>query len=135
MLRFHQDRRALATLAVQDRPTSRHLLFDEHGQLCGRRAGTQGVPELVRDSPQTRAFAFSGIHILSPRIFSLISEEGVFSIIPVYLRLAAQGEPILAFPADRYYWRDLGRPEHIEAAVRDIAEGRYAAGPDTSIAR
>ena len=33
------EHRALATLAVQERETSRYLLFDEQLQLCGRRAG------------------------------------------------------------------------------------------------
>lgn len=135
MLSFHRSRSALASLAMQDRRTSRYLLFDEHGQLCGRRAGADGTPELVRDVSSTRALAFAGIHILSPRIFSLMSEDGPFSIIPAYLRLAAQGERIVAFPSDQYYWRDLGRPEHIQAAAQDIDEGRYTPGPDAFISR
>ena len=135
MLAFHKSHSALATLAVQDRPTSRYLLFDEHGRLCGRRSGSEGAPDLFLNVALSRALAFSGVHIISPRIFSLMNEEGVFSIIPVYLRLAAAGEPILAFPADRYYWRDLGRPEHIAAAARDIKEGRYTPGPDAFISR
>ena len=36
MVRFHQQQAALATLAVQDRETSRYLLFDSQGQLQGR---------------------------------------------------------------------------------------------------
>jgi NDP-sugar pyrophosphorylase family protein len=55
-------------------------------------------------------------------------EEGAFSIIPVYLRLAASGDPVLGFPADQYYWRDLGRPEEITQATRDIQNGTYKAG-------
>ena len=125
MLRFHLDHDALATLAVQDRPTSRYLLFDAKRRLCGRRAGVGGTPELVRPAEKLQALAFSGIHILSPRIFSTMREEGIFSIIPVYLRLAAQEEPIFGFPADRYYWRDLGRPEHIDEAASDIRAGIY----------
>lgn len=125
MLLFHKANHALATLAVQDRPTSRYLIFDQSGQLCGRRSGVDGIPEMVRlvESPQARAF--SGIHILSPRIFSLLREEGIFSIIPVYLRLASVDEPVLAFPADGYYWRDMGRPESIINAEREISEGLY----------
>ena len=125
MLREHQARGALATLAVQDRPTSRYLLFDEHGRLCGRRSGLDGPVEQVRESGELRPRAFSGIHIISPRIFDLMQEEGVFSIIPVDLRLAAQGEPIQSFAADQYYWRDLGRPEHIAQAAVDIGNGAY----------
>ena len=135
MLSFHEAHRALATLAVRDRATSRYLLFDEHHQLSGRRAGKDGNPELVRDVSHARALAFSGIHVISPRIFSLMNEDGVFSIIPVYLRLAALEERILAFPADRFYWRDLGRSEHIDAAAEDIKNGRYAADPNAFISR
>ena len=127
MLRQHVERNALATLAVRDRPTSRYLIFDQNGQLCGRRAGLDGTPEMVRNAEQTVVRAFSGIHILSRRIFDRMTEEGAFSIIPTYLRLAGMNETILAFPADEYYWRDLGRPEQVEEAARDIEDGVYPA--------
>jgi NDP-sugar pyrophosphorylase family protein len=126
MMRFHVEHAALATLAVQDRATSRYLLFDQHGQLCGRRAGQtveEAQPELVRPAAAVQALAFSGIHILSPRIFATIEEEGAFSIIPAYLHLAAKEEKILAFRADEYYWRDLGRPQSILQAALDIDSG------------
>jgi len=55
MLTLHTEQQALATLAVQDRETSRYLLFDEQHQLCGRRAGLNGNVELVRRSSQTLA--------------------------------------------------------------------------------
>ncbi len=125
MLLFHREHKGLATLAVQDRPTSRYLLFDENNHLCGRRAGLTGESELVRPVAEPRALAFSGIHILSPRIFSVMEEEGTFSVIPMYLRLAGQMEPVLGFPADQYYWRDLGRPEYIAEASGEISEGVY----------
>ncbi len=125
MLRQHRETGALATLAVQDRPTSRYLLFDQSGLLCGRRAGLDGPIELVRETSNPQARAFSGIHIISPRIFDLMSEDCVFSIIPVYLRLATAGERICAFNADAYYWRDLGRPDQIAQAAGDIQNGLY----------
>jgi NDP-sugar pyrophosphorylase family protein len=116
---LHNERQALATLAMQHRETSRYLLFDEQLQLCGRRAGRDQQAELVRVSPYPQVLAFSGIHIISPRIFMLMTEKGAFSIIDSYLRLAAQGENILAFRADQYYWRDLGRPENLAQAELD----------------
>ena len=121
MASFHAEQAALATLAVQDRPTSRYLLFDETGQLCGRRAGLNGRTEIVRTTESVHSLAFSGIHIISPVIFSKIKEEGAFSIIDAYLRLAGQGEKIAAFGADGCYWRDLGRPESVLEAARDMA--------------
>src|SRR5580658_9026793 len=43
MKQFHVEQSALATLAVQQRATSRPLLFDERGQLRGR--GTPSSPQ------------------------------------------------------------------------------------------
>lgn len=125
MTRFHLDNRALATLAVQDRETSRYLLFDENNKLCGRRAGRDGAVELVRPAQSVSPLAFSGIHIVSPRLLSKMNYDGAFSIIAAYLRLAAQEENIVAFRADDYYWRDLGRPANIAQASLDIATGAF----------
>ncbi len=120
MVQFHSDHQALATLAVQDRKTSRYLLFDGQLLLCGRRAGNDKEHELVRAAERSQALAFSGIHIISPRLLRMMSEEGAFSIITTYLRLAGQGEKIVAFRADEYYWRDLGRPEGVAQAAEDL---------------
>jgi NDP-sugar pyrophosphorylase family protein len=121
MKRFHVHNEALVTIAVQDRKTSRYLLFDEQGLLRGRKTGDH-PPELAGQAQKTVLRAFSGIHVVSPRIFSLMKEDGAFSIIDVYLRLAAQGEKILAFSADEYYWRDLGTPANVERAAEDLRQ-------------
>jgi len=120
MVEFHRQHQALATLAVQDRETSRYLLFDEERRLCGRQAGRNQPPEMMHPSRSTRALAFSGVHVISPRFLPLMTEQGVFSIITSYLRLAAQGENIMAFRADAYYWRDLGKPENLAQAEQDV---------------
>ncbi|MGA9511786.1 MAG: nucleotidyltransferase family protein [Candidatus Sulfotelmatobacter sp.] len=122
VVEFHNEHQAVATLAVQERETSRYLLFEDQLRLCGRRARRDGVAELVRDSQGHKALAFSGVHVISPRIFSMMTEEGAFSIMQTYLRLAAQGENILGFRADEYYWRDLGRPENLAQAERDVRQ-------------
>jgi NDP-sugar pyrophosphorylase family protein len=122
MVQFHTEHRALATLAVQDRETSRYLLFDDQHELCGRRKGSDGEPEMVQSSQPTHALAFSGVHVISPRLLAMMSEEGSFSIIDAYLRLASQGDRILAFRADEYYWRDLGKPENVAQAAEDLKQ-------------
>jgi NDP-sugar pyrophosphorylase family protein len=118
MINFHTERDALATLAVQARPTARPLLFDGDGQFRGR-----GGQAALMEEPGMRALAFSGIHVISPRIFERIKEEGVFSIIDSYVHLAGEGEKVVGFRADEYDWRDLGRPENVEQAARDLANG------------
>jgi NDP-sugar pyrophosphorylase family protein len=124
MVEVHKQRKALATLAVQERKTSRHLLFDEQALLCGRRLVKEEKTEMVRPAQQVAELAFTGIHVISPRIFPLLTEEGIFSIVPAYLRLAAEGERIVAFRADEYYWRDLGKAENIRQAELDIKANR-----------
>jgi NDP-sugar pyrophosphorylase family protein len=151
MLRFHENFQPLATLAVQDRETSRYLLFDEQLRLCGRSGrvspetrkkgstvtpseGASGAPRPaprgtrlgsreVREPVRARqALAFSGIHVISPRLLPMLTEEGVFSIISSYLRLAVDGESILGFRADPYYWHDLGRPADLAQAAEDLRQ-------------
>jgi len=115
MAESHRSSRALATLAVEERESSRQLLFDPDGRLCGRRQA--GQPP----SPGAAALAFSGIHVISPRLLGLMSETGAFSIIDTYLRLARAGEQIRAFRSDGCYWRDLGRARDLQEAEADLA--------------
>ena len=51
MVQVHTRNQALATLAVQDRETSRYLLFDAQHQLCGRR-----TLSLIHISEPTRPY-------------------------------------------------------------------------------
>jgi len=121
MLRAHKENHSLVTVAVQKRESSRQLLFDEHGQLCGRIAGRDREAEIVRPMQPLEPLAFSGIHVISSRVLPMMTEHGAFSIIDTYLRLSGQGEKITAFRADQYYWRDLGKPESIAQAAEDFA--------------
>src|ERR1019366_6621847 len=123
MVRFHDANHALATLAVQERKSSRYLLFDEQGLLCGRQIEREDPTELARPSQPLEALAFSGIHVISPRLLTMMKEHGVFSIIDAYLRLAGSGEKLVAFRADDAYWRDLGTVESLRLAGEDLKSG------------
>lgn len=128
MIKSHRDRNALATLAVQDRETSRYLLFEDNFQLCGRRSGAQSAEAATEwaagvSRQDATPLAFSGIHVISPRLLNQITETGAFSIISTYLRLAGKGESILGFRADGAYWRDLGKPENVLQAAADFKRG------------
>jgi NDP-sugar pyrophosphorylase family protein len=123
MAEAHKKSGALATLAVQERSSSRQLLFDRQGRLCGRRAGREAADEIARSAENPEPLAFAGIHVISPRLLKKMTEDGVFSIIGTYLRLAREGEAIRAFRADQYYWRDLGKPEDLRQAEQDLKQG------------
>jgi NDP-sugar pyrophosphorylase family protein len=149
MLQFHTQHQALATLAVQSRNSSRQLLFNDQLQLSGRRINEKNslISSEARNpsspSPDARAshsplatshsplpqsqepsllhpLAFSGIHVLSPRLLLQLTETGPFSIIDSYLRLSGQGQKILAFRHDHSYWRDLGKPADLAQAALDL---------------
>jgi len=120
MVGFHREHAALATLAVHQRPSSRRLLFDEQGRLCGRRFEKEQGTQLVRKAESHEPLAFCGIHVISPRLLPMITETGAFSIIETYLRLAALNERILAFRVERAYWRDLGTIDSLEQAAEDM---------------
>lgn len=119
LLAFHQSNQALATLAVQRRESSRCLLFDARGRLCGRGPGAGAPDEIIHAAGPLRALAFSGVHALSTRIFDCMTEPSPFSIVAAYLRLAARSETILAFEDDEAYWRDMGRPESVRQAAAE----------------
>ncbi len=122
MAQFHAANKALATLAIQDRETSRYLLFDDEMRLCGRRQSRHEKPEMVCPSETAQPLAFSGVHVISPRLLPMLKEEGAFSIIASYLRLAADGEKIAGFRADEYYWRDLGTLENLTKAAAEVKQ-------------
>jgi len=130
MVQAHKANQALATLAVQKRESSRQLLFDDQGQLCGRRVGRDKQAEIARPARHLEPLAFSGIHVISPRLFPLMKEEGIFSIVDCFLRLAASGEKIEAFRADQYYWRDLGKPADLEQAALDLEQNVISSSLD-----
>lgn len=116
----HVESGALATLAVMERETFRHLLFDDAG-LFGRTDAGKGIDLRVRDPRgEVRKLAFGGVHVISPRIFDLLTERGAFSILDPYLRLAAAGERIVPFRVDGYQWIDIGRPDQLETARLEV---------------
>jgi NDP-sugar pyrophosphorylase family protein len=75
----------------------------------------------VRDAER---LAFTGIHVIDPAIFPKMTETGDFPITGTYLRLAGEGERIVAYRADGRYWQDIGSPEKLEAARKRLAGPR-----------
>ena len=111
MIAAHLEHDSLATLAVSDRPAGRMLLFDGAGKLCGWQNENNGE---LKGSPGAKK-AFSGIHIISPRIFPLITESVKFSVVDLYLRLAGD-HTIRAFEHNNTKFIDVGKPGSIEKA-------------------
>lgn len=122
LYRFHLKQEALATLCVRRRSSSRQLLFGQDGRLCGRR-GPSGDQWSGAPVNQAEALAFDGIHVISPRIFTELTETGAFPILEAYLRLCGLGRRLAAFRCDGSFWSDTGSPEKLEA-VRRLAQSK-----------
>lgn len=119
-LAVHQQQEHLATLAVRKRNSSRLLLFDEDGALCGWKNTKTGELKLPRHADILNEFAFSGYHIIDPAIFDHPTREGVFSLTDWYLDICAT-QRIGLFEHTEDIWVDIGSPESLEKANRLIA--------------
>jgi len=134
LYRFHVGRAALATLAVRSRESGRHFLFDREGRLCGWESSSESRAVWARSPAQgAERLAFDGIHVVSPRLFDRLSETGAFSITSAYLRLAGEGENILACRTDEHFWSDIGRPAKLEELRRRIQVKGVLSGPNQRI--
>lgn len=107
MLQSHYRRKAMATLAVSKRETSRPLAFTRGGMLAGRydiTGSTDAVP-----------MAYSGICILDPAVFNFMPSEDVFSIIDV-LTSSSKSGIVAAFEHSPEIWADAGSIQNFEKA-------------------
>ncbi|QEC68540.1 nucleotidyltransferase family protein [Panacibacter ginsenosidivorans] len=109
---YHNQQDSLATLAVTNRKTSRYFLFNDNGELCGWRNTTTGEERISKSADSYYQKAFSGIHVLSNRIFDVMQQQGKFSMVDVYLSLAAT-ETIKCFDHSESKFIDVGKPESI----------------------
>lgn len=123
----HVQTNPLATLLVSQRNTSRYLLFNKENRLCGWRNHETGEVKSYYpyfDPDQHNEYAFSGIHVLSPKILELMEEwTGKFSIINFYLAICAKTD-IRAYMADNLKLLDIGKPETL-AARRGMATTKH----------
>ncbi|MDH1602610.1 nucleotidyltransferase family protein [Empedobacter sp. GD03739] len=115
-IKAHQENKALVTLAVSDRNSSRKLFFNEQNELKGwRNLKTEEEIKAVDSLDNCKDLAFSGIHVISPALFDKITEKGKFSIMKVYMDLM-QTESILGFDHSGGILIDVGRPESVTEA-------------------
>ncbi|MDE5421875.1 nucleotidyltransferase family protein [Ancylomarina sp. DW003] len=113
LLASHTSKKALATLNLRDKKTNRYLCFNNKNLLCAWKNDNTGEVKLVNETYEnSKAFSFSGIHIIDSKLLELIEEEGVFSIIDLYLRLAKDHQ-IAGYYDSSDLWMDLGKPEEL----------------------
>jgi len=107
---YHYSSNALASLVVRNRETFRYFLFDQEHRLCGWTNLKTGEKILSAEpAGETEMLGFSGIQMLNPEIFSLITEDGGFSLTHLYLRLA-KDQFIKGYLDTDSRWEDAGKP-------------------------
>ena len=118
LLAFHEQHKPLISFAVTDRKTSRYLLFDENNRLCGWRNTKTEEEKISIANENLIEKAYSCVVVFEYDIFRLMEEKkftGKFSLIDVYLRLAAD-HLILGYDHTSDKWIDVGKPESVAVA-------------------
>lgn len=128
---------ALATLMVSDRPTKRFLLFHpETMRLVGWHntdTGDYSLADKTMKVEDCLAYGFSGIHIMSDKVFDLmdqyVAERGLpvdpeagvrFPIMSFYL-WAAMKTPIYGVVAENLDFLDVGKLDTLKQAEEMFA--------------
>jgi len=115
LIAFHEKYKPLISFAVTNRKTSRYFLFDDKSRLCGWRNTKTGEERTVIPKPGLIEKAYSCVVVFEPEIFSLIPFHGKFSLVDVYLKLAAD-HLILGYDHTGDRFVDVGKPENIAIA-------------------
>ncbi len=87
-----------------------------------------------------RVMAFTGIHVVDPKVLDYLPDEGPAHIIDAYERMLDDREPIKACVVSNHYWQDIGTPESYQAAVLDhmaplAFEAAFGARPHDPVQR
>jgi N-acetyl-alpha-D-muramate 1-phosphate uridylyltransferase len=118
LLAFHQQHKPLISFGVSDRITSRYFLLDDADRLCGWRNVKTADEKIVINKPGLHQKAYSCVVVFQPEIFSVIRQQGKFSLTTTYLDLAAE-HLILGYPhdvSDKFI--DVGKPESVLVAEK-----------------
>lgn len=130
---------ALASLLVSDRPTTRFLLFDPSDmRMVGWMNTDTGDYKVIDPSvipSECRALAFSGIHMMSDKVFDLmeayIKEKGLpadevagtrFPIMSFYMAVASE-YPVYGVFAENLDFLDVGKLDAIAPAEEFVKRG------------
>lgn len=118
LLDFHKKEKALISFAITNRTTSRNLLFDGNNRLCGWRNNKTGDEKISIPSNNLKEMAYSCVVVFEYAIFELMQAAGFsgkFSLIDVYLKLAAQHR-IMGYDHTGDKFVDVGKPESVAVA-------------------
>jgi NDP-sugar pyrophosphorylase family protein len=118
----HEKSGALATLLVHDRPGEpSRLLVAGGGRLAGIDSPARGGRRVLA-GPQDnlRAFAFTGISLLSPALRPRLERPAPFDLIDALLAAVAAGDTVQACPLGSGLWGTCGTRSEWLALEADL---------------
>ncbi|MDR2127242.1 MAG: nucleotidyltransferase family protein [Prevotellaceae bacterium] len=121
----HCAENSFATLLVSVRNTSRCLLFNADNKLCGWQ--NKLTNELKPCNSQftyseCTAYAFGGIHVISPKIFNFLDDyPKIFPIIDFYLS-QSQKQDIRAYVPHHLRLADIGKYETLPQIEKEYSD-------------
>jgi len=117
MYQQHIAANCLATLAMDNRDTSRYFLLNQNLELCGWENSKTKVKIISKSGKISFKLAFSGIHVISPAIFAHFEKDHIFSITSKYLELSKKHK-IMAYQPNNTYWFDVGKTNDLAKAAQ-----------------
>ncbi len=111
------DQKPLVTYAVQKRDTSRYMLHDTEGVLCGWLNAKNKQVKMGRFANELVMNSFSCYHVINPEIFETTPEPDFFNIIDWYLSICGK-YVIESYLHENDIWCDIGKPETLLEAEK-----------------
>ena len=118
LINYHLASESIATLAIQNRDSSRKFLFDKNHILCGWMNQKSSKNIITRDEQsELFPYSFSGIQVINPKIFKYFPDKDIFSLVELYLS-AARKAKISGYIHNDDLWIDIGKLENLERAEK-----------------
>jgi len=120
LIEAHRNGNAIVTMAVKKRPTSRSLIFNTDGCLCGWRHNESGEEKFLKNvTPALEDFGNSCVQVINGKFFEYFPETQAANLTNMYLGIAEK-QCIRPFIHNDDYWYDLGRYENYLKADKQV---------------
>ncbi len=111
LIKFHQQQKAICTIAMHERKVKIDLGVIEQGQ-------DYAITGYI-EKPTLDYKVSMGIYVFEPEVLNFISKETYLDFPDLVKKLIGAGERVVGYPFDGY-WQDLGSPGDYAQATQDF---------------